>query len=88
MDEWKAQNPPKQDTKIESSMGCYLAILDFDIQSGRRAFGAGDTRVEKEYLIVQSAAVDATYLKTLLSSVYENQAFTKEMFVHACIHLI
>eukprot|EP00978_Attheya_sp_CCMP212_P023359 scaffold71449_cov42-Attheya_sp.AAC.1 len=64
-------------------------IPDFHIQSGRRAFGAGDSsRVETDCLIVQSPADDATYLKALLASVYENQEFNKGMFVPTGIHLI
>jgi len=88
MDEWKAKNPPKPANDLESMVGCYNPIPDFHIQSGRRAFGAGEIRVQTDCLVVQSAAEDATYLKALLSSVYENQAFTKGMFVPAGIHLI
>jgi hypothetical protein len=88
MNEWKAKNPPKQATDLESQMGCYNPIPNFHIQSGRRAFEAGEIRVQTGCLIVQSAAEDATYLKALLSSVYANQSFTKGMFVPAGIHLI
>ena len=88
MEEWKSQNPTKATEDMESKLGCYNPIPDFHLQSGRRAFGVGDARVETDCLIVQSAADDATYLKALLSSVYENQAFTRGMFVPAGIHLI
>jgi hypothetical protein len=90
--EWRTKNPPKSDKtgdNIDRILeGMHNPIPDFHIQSGRRAFGAGDSRVETDCLIVQSAADDATYLKALLASVYENQEFNKGMFVPTGIHLI
>jgi hypothetical protein len=89
--EWRTKNPPISNTGDEIDRiveGMHNPIPDFHLQSGRRAFGAGDSRVETDCLIVQSAAEDATYLKALLASVYENQEFNKGMFIPTGIHLI
>eukprot|EP00978_Attheya_sp_CCMP212_P012457 scaffold31093_cov80-Attheya_sp.AAC.4 len=90
--EWQTKNPSKSDTtgdNIDRILeGMHSPIPDFHLQSGRCAFGTGDSRVETDCIIVQSATDNATYLKALLASVYEKQEFNKGMFVPTGIHLI
>ena len=96
IDEWREMNNVKTNTTNSTDSIEMITeklnhiVPEFYLHTGQRSFGGGENRVQTDCLIIQCAESDAQYMKSLLSSIYENinDKFAQGMFVPAGIHLI